>query len=136
MNVERLPDPAKKSYIKMVPIPFTGVNESGCEPVGTKILVVTDWVDENTGSGLLKLPIDTVERMSLAVTTGTLVAVGGGAFTDWPNTDKAWPGPVPKVGNRVHIAKYAGILIEGSDGNMYRLCQDVDCAGIISKEKA
>ncbi len=38
----------------------------------------------------------------------------------------------PKVGERVHLAKYAGILIEGEDGRHYRLCQDVDVAGVIS----
>lgn len=129
MNVERLPDPAKKTYIKMVSRPFEG-NKSGWEPIGTKILVETDWVDERTASGLITLTPDMVERMSLAVTTGTIVAVGGGAFSDWPNSDKAWPGVIPKAGDRVQIAKYSGILIEGDDGRHYRMCQDIDVAGI------
>ena len=136
MNLERLPDPAQKTFIKMVPVPFNGTNESGREPIGTKVLVATDWVDERTKSGLIQLTADLVERMSLAVTTGTLVAVGGGAFSDWPNSDKAWPGVVPKVGDRVDLAKYAGILVEGADGRHYRLCQDVDIAAVITKEKA
>lgn len=130
MNVERLPDPAKKTFIKMVSRPFDG-NKSGCEPVGTKIVVETDWVDDNTVSGLLKLPPDVIERMSLAVTTGTIVAIGGGAFSDWPNSDKQWPGRVPQIGDRCHLAKYAGLLIEGVDGRHYRLCHDTDVAGIM-----
>lgn len=135
MNIERLPDPAKKTYIKMVPVPFNGTNESGRQPIGTKVLVATDWVDDHTKSGLVTLPTETVERMSLAVRTGTLVAIGGGAFSDWPNSDKRWPGVSPKVGDRVDLAMYAGILIEGADGRHYRLCQDVDIAAIITKEK-
>jgi co-chaperonin GroES (HSP10) len=132
---KRLPDPAKKSFIKLVAHPYEG-NASGCEPIGTKILVMTDWVDANTASGLITMPADVVERMSLAVTQGTIVAVGGAAFTDWPNSDRAWPGLVPKAGDRVEIAKYAGLLIEGSDGRHYRLCQDTDVAGIKTQEKS
>lgn len=136
MNIERLPNPAaQKTFIKMVPVPFNGTNESGREPIGTKVLVATDWVDDTTKSGLIQLTADLVERMSLAVTTGTLVAIGGGSFSDWPTSDKAWPGRSPKVGDRVDLAKYAGILIEGADGRHYRLCQDVDIAAIITKEK-
>lgn len=130
----RIADPAKATFIKMVHRAFDG-NQSGCEAIGTKIIVETDWVDENTVSGLIALPPDVIERMSLAVTTGTIVAIGGGAFSDWPNSDRKWPGAIPEVGSRVHISKYAGILIEGADGRHYRLCQDVDVAGIITKEK-
>lgn len=137
MNIERPPSPtAKKTFIKMVPVPFNGTNESGCDPIGTKILVATDWVDDTTKSGLIHLTPEMVERMSLAVTTGMLVAIGGGAWTDWPNSDRPWPGPVPKVGQRVHLAKYAGLVIDGRDGRHYRLCQDIDVAGIITKEEA
>lgn len=137
MKPDRLLSPAaEKTFIKMVPVPFNGTNESGREPIGTKVLVATDWVDDRTKSGLITLTADLVERISLAVTTGTLVAVGGGAFSDWPNSDKSWPGTSPKVGDRVDLAKYAGILIEGADGLHYRLCQDVDIAAIITKERA
>lgn len=131
---KRLPDPAKKSYIKLVAHPYEG-NKSGCEPIGTKILVMTDWVDENTASGLLTMPADVVERMSLAVTQGTIVAVGGAAWTDWPNSSRPWPGLIPKAGDRVEIARYAGLLIEGADGRHYRLIHDTDVAGIKTQEK-
>lgn len=130
---KRLPDPAKKSFIKLVAPPYDG-NKSGWEPIGTKVLVMTDWVDSNTASGLITMPADVVERMSLAVTSGTIVAVGGGAFTDWPATNRPWPGMTPKAGDRVQIAKYAGLLIEGDDGGHYRLIHDTDIAGTKTKE--
>lgn len=122
-----------KSFIKMVSRPYEG-NKSGWEPIGTKVIIETDWVDESTASGLITLPPDVVERMSLAVTQGTIVAIGGGAFSDWPNSDRKWPGLTPKAGDRVQIAKYAGLLIEGRDNRQYRLCHDTDVAGIISKK--
>lgn len=125
-----LPERAiKPTYIKMVSRPFEG-NTSGYEPIGTKVLVETDWIDDKTASGLITLTPDVIERMSLAVTKGTLVAVGGGAFTDWPNSERPWPGKVPMAGSRVEISKYAGILIEGKDGRHYRLIHDTDIAGL------
>lgn len=133
MNLSRLPDPATKTFLKMVAPPFDG-NKSGREPIGTKVLVMTDWVDDQTKSGLITLTADLVERMSLAVTTGTVVAVGGAAFSDWPSSDRKWPGKTPAVGDRVDLAKYAGVLIEGVDGRHYRLCQDIDIAGLITEE--
>lgn len=129
MNIQAFPDPAKKSYIKFVSRPFDG-NKSGYEPIGTKVLVETDWVDDKTSSGLITLTPDLIERMSLAVTAGTIVAMGGGACTDWPNSSQPWPGKTPKIGDRCQIAKYSGLLIEGKDGRFYRLVQDTDIAGI------
>lgn len=129
MKPDRLADPATKNYFRTQREDFT-TNESGIEPVSTKVLVLTDSIGDTTGSGLLHLPADVAERMTLAITTGVLAAAGGAAFTDWPNSDRQWPGVIPQVGNRIHLARYAGIIIEGKDGKRYRLCQDTDIAGI------
>lgn len=128
LNVNRLPDPAKRNYFMTKPEVFDG-NNSGIEPCGTKILVLTDSIGDMTNTGKLHLPPDVVERMTLAITTGVVVAVGGAALTDWPNSDRKWPGRCPSIGDRVHIAKYAGIIVEGKDGKRYRLIQDTDLCG-------
>lgn len=133
MKADRLPDPAiRRSYYKTERESFTE-NLSGIEPVGTKLLVLTDSVGDTTQGGITLTP-DHVERMTLAITTGVVAAVGGACFTDWPNSDRKWPGNTPAVGTRVHIAKYAGIIVEGKDGKRYRLIQDVDVAGFETGE--
>lgn len=129
MNPDRLPNPAARNYFRTQREEFTE-NLSGIEPVGTKLLILTDSIGDTTDSGLIALPADVAERMTLAITTGVVAAVGGAAMTDWPNSDRVWPGKIPIVGDRVHIAKYAGIIIEGKDGKRYRLIQDTDVAGI------
>lgn len=133
MKTDRLANPTAKNYFRTQREEFTA-NESGIEPVGTKLLILTDSIGDTTSSGLLALPADVAERMTLAITTGVVAAVGGACFTDWPNSTQSWPGNVPSVGDRVHIARYAGIIVEGKDGKRYRLIQDVDVAGFETGE--
>lgn len=104
-------------------------NQSGIAPVGTKVLIQTDAIKAVTVGGI-HLPEIEIEKQSLAVTTGWLVGMGGGAFTNWPASDDRWPGRTPKEGDRVWIAKYSGLLVRGDDGRAYRLCNDTDIAGI------
>lgn len=129
MKADRLANPAAKNYFITRREEWGGENASGIEPVGTKVLVLTDSIGDMTGGGI-ELPPDVAERMTLAITTGVLVATGGGAFTDWPNSSSKWPGIIPLVGDRVHLARYAGIIVEGDDMKRYRLCQDTDISGI------
>lgn len=129
MKPDRLANPAvAKSYFITRREEYTG-NSSGIEPVGTKVLILTDSIGDQTGGGI-ELPPDVAERMTLAITTGVVVAIGGASFTDWPNSDRTWPGKVPEVADRVHIAKYAGVIVEGTDLKRYRLIQDTDVSGM------
>lgn len=133
MKLDRLPSPGvTKNYYRTEREQFTG-NNSGLEPIGTKLLVLTDSIGDTTTFGM-ELTADAVERMTLAITTGVIVAIGGGAFSDWPNSEARWPGSTPKVGDRAVIAKYAGLMHEGKDGKRYRLIQDVDVAGFETGE--
>lgn len=128
MKPDRLPSPAiNKNYFRTEREEFNG-NQSGLEPIGTKVLVLTDSIGDTTTFGLA-VTADMVERMTLAITTGVIVAIGGGAFSDWPNSDRKWPGLVPKVGDRVIIAKYAGLIQAGKDGKHYRYIHDTDVCG-------
>src|SRR3990167_6893798 len=101
-------------------------NQSGIQPIEFKVLVRPDKVEEKTKGGIL-LPPEQREREQAASTAGEIIAVSPLAFTyaDWPVT--ASP---PKVGDRVAIARYAGITVKGNDGEEYRLISDKDIAGI------
>jgi chaperonin GroES len=104
-------------------------NESGIQPVECKILCLPDPVEEKTKGGLF-VPETVKGDQKLAQVRATLIAFGGNAFAD-----PKWEEPVPKVGDRVYVAKYAGIYVEGIDGKEYKLCNDQDIAAIILEEK-
>lgn len=123
MKANRLASPASISPFKPVATPFVG-NFSGCVPIGTKILVLPDQIATATAGGI-QLPPEVIERQALAVTTGMIVAVGRAAFQDWADPSEA---PIP--GARIHMARYAGLLIDGKDNKQYRLIQDVEVAGV------
>lgn len=99
-------------------------NKSQLQPVEYKVLVKPDKVDEM--SGPLFVPAHVRDKLQLAETKSTLVACGGNAFEDWQ-------GVRPVVGDRVYIARYAGMYVKGEDGEEYRLCNDKDISAIIDE---
>lgn len=129
MKADRLPSEANRNYFLTCPEKWTGANESGIEPVGTKVLVLTDSIGDTTVTGMIHIPPDVQERMTMAITTGVLIAIGGGGFTNWPTDSRPWPGVIPAVGDRIHLARYAGVVVDGKDGKRYRLVQDTDITG-------
>lgn len=104
--------------------PAAPVNLSGIQPVEYKVLVLIEETEKVTKGGII-LTTDHKERADMAQVKGVLVAVGGNAFSDWS-------GNIPAVGNRVMIAKYSGLVAEGDDGKMYRLCSDKDIAAVLA----
>ena len=101
-------------------------NTSGLKPVEYKILIEPEEVEQKSTGGIILAPT-TTEKEKMAQVRGTLVAVGGNAFEDWLP-------PLPKVGDRIWYAKYAGYVIKGDDGKEYRLANDKDCAAIVADE--
>jgi co-chaperonin GroES (HSP10) len=106
-------------------------NESGIVPVEFRVLVKPSDVDVDPAlarakAAGLKLPPDVLERELMAQIVAELVAVGGNAFEDWKP-------PIPKVGDTVLIAKYAGITVKGADEVEYRMLHDKDISGVITK---
>ena len=101
-------------------------NESGICPVEFKVLVLLDKVEEKTDGGIY-LPEQTREKEEWASQRGTLIAVGGNAFEDWK-------GAIPKPGDRVYAARYAGSNVDGKDGKTYQLMNDKELAAIITEE--
>jgi chaperonin GroES len=108
------------------------LNAAGVQPVEFKVLVKPSSVEVDPAlarakAAGLQLPPDVLERELMAQIVAELVAAGGNAFEDWR-------GPIPKAGDKVLIAKYAGITIKGADGEEYRMLNDKDISGIINRE--
>lgn len=100
------------------------MNQSKIQPREFKILIKPVTVEEKTSSGII-LAAQTQEKEQMAQVRGTLVAVGGNAFEDWNDA--------PELGDTVYIAKYAGYIVKGEDGEEYRLCNDKDLCATIGK---
>lgn len=97
------------------------------KPVEYKVLIKPDEeadpiLKAAKASGLHLLE-NTSERDKMVQVWGELISLGGNAFEDWK-------GVIPKVGDRVYFAKYAGLVLEGMNDVEYRLCNDKDIAGI------
>jgi chaperonin GroES len=101
------------------------INDTGITPVEFKVLVRVIESEERTKGGIF-IPQDVKERHDMAQTEGILLAVGGNAFEDWK-------GRVPQVGDRVMIAKYAGLVKRDKDGReLLRVCNDKDLSAVLS----
>jgi chaperonin GroES len=105
---------------------------AGLMPVEFKVLVKPSAVEVDPAlrrakEAGLQLPPEVLEREFMAQIVAELIAVGGNAFEDWKP-------PIPAAGNRVLIAKYAGVTVKGADGQEYRMLNDKDISGIITEE--
>jgi len=91
-------------------------NGSGIWPVGYRVLVRPDPIEETTAGGIIIA--ETIrDAHGQAQTTGTLVACG-------PDAWREFQGKWAKPGDKVLFAKYGGLMIEGLDGQQYRLLND------------
>lgn len=105
-------------------------NPSGIQPVEYKCLTKpyeieeTDEVLKRAKEAGLEIAGVERDREQMAQVIALVVAVGGNAFEDWR-------GEKPKPGDRVMMAKYAGLSAVGADGRSYRLCHDKDIAAVL-----
>lgn len=102
---------------------WDGVNASGIEPVGDKVLVLVDPAIDQTKGGII-ITGDSVERQTLAGTSGILIALGAGAWAWDSDRMHRFEGEKPTIGVRVVFQKYAGQEYTGLDGELYRVMQD------------
>lgn len=102
-------------------------NTSGLRPLEFNLIVKQDEVAENTKGGLVK-PVELVEKEKHAQTRGVIVAVAPMAFNDdiLPDSETK-----PKAGDRIAWTRYAGGLVEGTDGEEYRVIKDKDVVAMI-----
>ena len=117
------------------------MNKSGMEPIGRKVLVLPDEVEQVSEGGVIVVTDDQKDRYNQASSTGTVVAIGPDAFThgtesiyrlvdgDMKLVEKRVDGygnTSVKPGDRVVFAKFAGKGIPGMDGEQYRVINDED----------
>ena len=118
-------------------------NKSGVTPLGDRVLVKPDVIEEMTSGGIIIAQPDR-ERHQAAQWSGTLVAVGPDAWKDrvtiverwidggWKPAERRTTGysaPFAKVGDRISFAQWNGKNFEGMDGEQYRLLNDEDLMG-------
>ena len=96
-------------------------NESGIYPVDIKVLVKMPEVEKKTEGGII-IPEDAREKKKYDQREGILVAVSPDAFEDWLDP--------PRVGDHVLYDRYSGSTVEGDDGALYRLINDVEIGAI------
>lgn len=98
------------------------LNPSGIWPMDLRVLVLPDEADEKKGS--LYMPQQVQEKEKYAKVEATIVAVGENAWEEAAGRAHGFVKPVP--GDRVLIAKYGGVEVEGRDKRKYRVLNDTD----------
>lgn len=106
------------------------VNNSGIHPVGYRVLVLPDVTERKTESGII-LHDTYANREDMAQIEATVIEIGESC---WAETIAKGFKPWCKVGDKIMIAKYSGLLKEGRDKKMYRIINDLDVVGALSNE--
>lgn len=100
-------------------------NKSGISPTGGHVLISPDPVEEKTKGGIY-LPDTTRDSEQRAATTGTVIAIGPGAWLDLDDGQ-----PWAEVGDHVSYARYAGVEMVGKDEESYTLINDNDILAVL-----
>lgn len=109
-------------------------NNSGITPVGVSILVLPDQVSETTASGIVVATNEQLDREQMKQTDGVVIAIAPNAFYD----EKDASGKVRsrcKVGDRIIMTAFAGMVRKGEDNLSYRLIRDNDVIGILKRKE-
>lgn len=112
-----------------LPALYPGQNESGCTPLGDRVLILPDTAMSTTTGGI-EIPIDVQTRAQLSGSSGVVIDLGDDAFTWNFDRSRPWTGYRPKPGDRIYFDRYAGKEIVGEDGNTYRLMDDKAIGGV------
>ena len=100
------------------------MNKSGISPVGYRVLVKPEPIEERTAGGIIIAQTDPYKQAQCA---GTVVAIGEDCWREFKS-------PWAKVGDRVLFAKYGGLMRKGLDGEEYRILNDEQITCVISKD--
>jgi chaperonin GroES len=101
-------------------------NTSGIKPVGHRVLVLPEIVEETSAGGIILHTATQQTREEMAQVNARVVVLGTTAYADQP-------APWCAVGDRVIMGKYAGMMKKGKDEQMYRIINDLDVVGIIEE---
>ena len=101
-------------------------NKSGVLPVGHRVLIYPEQVEDKTASGIIVSTAAQNERETLAQMYGVVIAMGNTCYADQPS-------PWCKVGDRVSFAKYSGLIYKGLDEKNYRVISDLDVVALVKE---
>ena len=104
------------------------INESGIQPVGHRVLILPEQIEEKTEAGIILHTASQKSREEMAQINGVVVAIGTTAYSDQES-------PWCKVGDKVIIGKYAGLIYQGNDDKSYRVINDLDVVAVLEKGK-
>ena len=102
-------------------------NPSGLNPRGYSLVVSPKQIDQVTESGIQIMSDMEFEREMLKQTDAVVLAIGPMAFKD-ESEDRC------KVGDRVVMRAYAGLLRKGVDGKQYRIIADTEVIAVIEED--
>ena len=107
-------------------LPKVQETNPGMKPLEFNCLVLPRVVQRTRASGLV-VPEMAAAREDEGGDEGLLIAISPLAFNeaDFPNPDA-----IPKVGEQVMFARYAGKSFVGADGRVYRVMKDKEIVGI------
>lgn len=98
----------------------------GWKPCGFRVIVKPNKVEEVTSGGIV-LAQSLVDKEDMAQIDAVVVAIGPECWYDSPSKGNR---PWCEVGDTVMIARYAGLLREGVDGEEYRVINDRDIVAV------
>jgi co-chaperonin GroES (HSP10) len=123
-------------------------NKSGINPVGNKILIKPDSLEETTEGGIV-IPGQVKDRHDLSACYGYVIAVGPDCFTHtvtdidryidgrWRPFEqrtvrysKSWCKP----GDRIAFAPYSSAIQTGADGEEYWIINDEDVTALVAED--
>ncbi len=91
--------------------------------LGFRVLLKIADKDKITRGGII-LPASQIDKDLFGSIKAVLVAIGTRAFEEEAIEDR------PKVGDEVHISKYAGLPLRDAEFNMYRYANDQDVIAV------
>ena len=106
------------------------MNKSGIKPVGLSLVIEPEQVQEKTESGIVLGTPEQLEREQLRQTDGVVLAIGPIAFYD-ERDGRGDVIPRCKVGDRIVMKAYAGMMRKGTNGLAYRIIADSDVIGVL-----
>ncbi len=121
------------------------INESGLDPRGVAVLIQAYMPERK--QALIELPKSVESQVAMVDLRATVIDVAPCAWQDEGMYERRWyslwllkhwvPIPRAKVGDKVLVTKFAGIMAVGpADGKQYRLVNDRDVYCRITAEES
>ena len=107
------------------------INDTGIKPLDYNVVVRLDTLKDDDGdqksAGGIIIPQERTDRDQMAYTVATLLEGGPNAFKDFGD-----PMLQPQPGDKVMVAKYAGITREADPTDLIRVMKDKEILAVLT----